>query len=157
MNILNAVEREAFDSPPVFNSFQRKQYFDFPSKLRRFAADLRSPAYRVGFLLSAGYFKAVKRFFSPGAFHRRDIEYVRRQLELGVPMVDLTSYHPRARQRHQFTIRTFYGFPGFDLPGAVSRRGGPWLGGCLAAPQPARRVRLLGREAARMAGRRSVQ
>jgi hypothetical protein len=48
MNILNAVEREAFDSPPVFNSFQRKQYFDFPSKLRRFAAGLRSPAYRVG-------------------------------------------------------------------------------------------------------------
>jgi hypothetical protein len=50
MNILNAVEREAFDSPPVFNSFQRKQYFDFPSKLRRFVAGLRSPAYRVGFL-----------------------------------------------------------------------------------------------------------
>ena len=24
--------------------------------------------------------------------------------------------------------------------GGVSRRGGPWLGGCLAAPQPARRV-----------------
>jgi len=46
MNILNAVEREAFDSPPVFNSFQRKQYFDFPSKLRRFAAGLRSPAWR---------------------------------------------------------------------------------------------------------------
>ena len=31
MNILNVVEREAFDSPPVFNSFQRKQYFDLPS------------------------------------------------------------------------------------------------------------------------------
>jgi TnpA family transposase len=115
MNILNAVEREAFDSPPVFNSFQRKQYFDFPSKLRRFAAGLRSPAYWVGFLLSAGYFKAVKRFFSPGAFHRRDIEYVTRQLELGVPMVDLASYHPRTRQRHQFNIRTFYGFRAFDL------------------------------------------
>ena len=43
MNILNAVEREALDSPPVFNSFQRKQYFDFPSKLRRFAAGLRNP------------------------------------------------------------------------------------------------------------------
>ena len=27
MNILNAVEREAFESPPVFNSVQRKQYF----------------------------------------------------------------------------------------------------------------------------------
>ena len=33
MNILNTVEREAFDSPPVFNSLQRKHYFDFPSKL----------------------------------------------------------------------------------------------------------------------------
>ena len=30
MNILNAVEQEAFESAPVFNSFQRKQYFDFP-------------------------------------------------------------------------------------------------------------------------------
>ena len=54
MNILNTVEREAFISPPVFSSFQRKQYFDFRSKLRRFAADLRNPAYRPGFLLSAG-------------------------------------------------------------------------------------------------------
>jgi hypothetical protein len=46
MNILNTAEREAFNSPPVFSSFQRKQYFDFPSKLRRFAAGLRSPAWR---------------------------------------------------------------------------------------------------------------
>jgi hypothetical protein len=62
MNILNTVEREAFNSPPVFSSFQRKQYFDFPSKLRRFAAGLRNPAYQLGFLLSAGYFKAARRF-----------------------------------------------------------------------------------------------
>ena len=51
MNILNTVEREAFNSPPVFSSFQRKQYFDFPSKLRRFAAGLRNPVYQLGFLL----------------------------------------------------------------------------------------------------------
>jgi hypothetical protein len=43
MNILNTVEREAFNSPPVFSSFQRKQYFDFPAKLPRFAAGLRNP------------------------------------------------------------------------------------------------------------------
>ena len=30
-------------------------------------------------------------------------------------MVDLASYRPRARQRYQFTIRTFYGFRAFDL------------------------------------------
>jgi hypothetical protein len=27
MNILDTVEREAFESPPVFNGVQRKQYF----------------------------------------------------------------------------------------------------------------------------------
>jgi hypothetical protein len=114
MNILNTVEREAFNSPPVFSSFQRKQYFDFPSKLRRFAAGLRNPAYQLGFLLSAGYFKAARRFFSPGSFYPRDIEYVARQLEPGVPTVDFAQYHPRARQRHQHTIRTFYGFRACD-------------------------------------------
>jgi len=81
MNVLNTVEGEAFDSPPVFNSLQRKQYFDFPSKLRRIAEDLRDPTYRLGFLLCASYFKAAKRFFSPRAFHPRDVEYVARQLE----------------------------------------------------------------------------
>ena len=42
MNILNAVEREAFNSPPVFNSFQRSILTSPP---RRFAAGLRSPAW----------------------------------------------------------------------------------------------------------------
>ena len=114
MNILNTVECEAFNSPPVFSSFQRKQYFDFPSKLRRFAAGLRNRAYQLGFLLSAGYFKAARRFFSPGSFHLRDIEYVAHQLEPGAPTVDFAQYHPRAHQRHQHTIRTFYGFRACD-------------------------------------------
>ena len=124
MNILNAVEREAFDSPPVFNSFQRKQYFDFPSKLRRFAAGLRSPAYRVGFLLSAGYFKAVKKFFSPGAFHRRDIEYVTRQLELGVPMVDLgqlSSSRPPTSPVHHPDLLWFPGLRPCGMPPPAQR------------------------------------
>jgi hypothetical protein len=107
MNVLNTVEREAFDSPPVFNSFQRKQYFDFPSKLRRIAASLRNPTHRLGLLLSAGYFKAAKRFFSPSAFHPRDVEYVARQLEPVAPTVGFADYHPRAQQRHQSTIRAF--------------------------------------------------
>ena len=94
MNILNTVEREAFNSPPVFSSFQRKQYFDYPSKLRRFAAGLRNPVYQLGFLLSAGYFKAARRFYSPGSFHPRDVEYVARQLEPGAPAVDFAFLAP---------------------------------------------------------------
>jgi hypothetical protein len=43
MKILNALEQEAFESPPVFNSVQRKQHFDFPLALRHLAASLPTP------------------------------------------------------------------------------------------------------------------
>ena len=47
MNILNAVEQEAFESAPVLNSFQRKQYFDLPQAIQaghREPADARQSA-----------------------------------------------------------------------------------------------------------------
>jgi len=110
MHILNSVEREAFDSPPVFTSAQRKQYFDCPSPLRRMAARLRHPTHRLGLLLNAGYFKAAKRFFPPSAFHLRDIDYVARQLEPIALTVGAVDYHPRTHQRHQSSIRAFYDF-----------------------------------------------
>ena len=110
MNILNAVEREAFDSPPVFNSFQRKQYFDFPSKLRRFAAGLRSPAYRVGFLLSAGLLQSGEKILLAERFP-----------PAGYRVCNAAFAEVRRDQ-------------GYRQPGGVSQRGGPWFGGCLAAP-----------------------
>jgi hypothetical protein len=63
MKILNAVEQEQFESPPVFNSVQRKQYFDFSSELLTLAQDLQTPTNQACFLVSCGYFKAAKRFF----------------------------------------------------------------------------------------------
>ena len=50
MNILNAVEQEAFESAPVFDSFQRKQYFDFPQAIQQATANLRTPANQLCFL-----------------------------------------------------------------------------------------------------------
>jgi len=63
MKILNAVEQEAFESPPVFNSVQRKQHFDFPGLTppRRESAYTHPSAM---LLLSSAYFKATKRFFA---------------------------------------------------------------------------------------------
>ena len=51
MNILNTVEQEAFEAAPVFNSLQRKQYFDFPHAIQQAAANLRTPANQLWFLL----------------------------------------------------------------------------------------------------------
>lgn len=74
MNILNRSEQEMFDTPPVFNSGERKQFFDLPSSLLETASHLQKPESRIAFLLSCGYFKAVKKFFRPQDYHERDIE-----------------------------------------------------------------------------------
>ena len=114
MKILNAVEQEAFESPPVFNSVQRKEYFDFPLALRHLAASLHAPTHQLGFLLSSAYFKATKKFFAPSDFRQRDIEYVAAQLSFSETRFDFADYSDRTRQRHQALILKFYGFRAFD-------------------------------------------
>ena len=80
MKILNAVEQEAFASPPVFTTAQRRHHFDFSLEVQQLAATLRTTTNQLGFLLSWGYFSATKQFFLPHTFRSLDIEYVARQL-----------------------------------------------------------------------------
>ena len=51
MHILNTLEREAFDSPPMFTSLQRRQHFDFPVELLQIVGSFRTPANQVCFLV----------------------------------------------------------------------------------------------------------
>ena len=76
MKILNSVEREVFDWPPIFNSVERKRCFDFPTPLQDIATSLRTASNQLVFLLSCGYFEATKRFYAVPTFHRRDLTYV---------------------------------------------------------------------------------
>lgn len=49
-------------------------------------ANLEAAFFENRLIEYGGYFKAAKSFFPPSAFHRRDLEYVARQLEhLGRP------------------------------------------------------------------------
>lgn len=114
MTILSAAEQEAFESPPVFNSVQRKHYFDLPLALRRLATSLRAPTHEVCFLLICGYFKATKKFFALVDFRPRDVDYVAQQLDLSPEDVVIADYTDRTRQRHQRLILKYYGFHPFD-------------------------------------------
>jgi hypothetical protein len=114
MKILNAVEQEQFESPPVFNSVQRKQYFDFSLELLTLAQDLQTPTNQVCFLVSCGYFKAAKRFFPNRRCSRRDFDYVAQQLGFQPESIDLNSYSATTRLRHERLILDFYGFRPFD-------------------------------------------
>jgi len=74
MDILSRTEQETLDTPPIFDSAERKQFFDLPSSLLERALRLQKPSSRIGFLLACGYFRAAKRFFKPQDYHQRDIE-----------------------------------------------------------------------------------
>jgi hypothetical protein len=117
LNILNAVEQEAFESAPVFNSFQRKQYFDFPQAIQQATANLRTPANQLCFLLSCGYFKASKRFFPARTFHPRDVEYVVGRTGLRLEQIELHLYGKETSSRHRGFILDFYGFKPFRPQG----------------------------------------
>lgn len=73
MKVFNFLEEEAFDSPPVFNSAERKRFFSLSPMLSDSIANLRTPTNKVCFLVTAGYFKARRKFFNR-AFRPADIE-----------------------------------------------------------------------------------
>jgi hypothetical protein len=117
MKILNSVEREAFDAPPIFNSAERKRCFDFPAPLQEIATSLRTATNQVVFLLSCGYFKAAKRFYPVPTFHQRDLAYVSDRIAVAQETIDLANYPRQTMARHQAAILEFYGFRTFKPHG----------------------------------------
>ncbi|MBA3442728.1 MAG: Tn3 family transposase [Pyrinomonadaceae bacterium] len=117
MNILNGVAREAFELPPLFNSAERKRYFDLPVALEQFATGLRTATNQLCFLLSCGYFKATYRFYRAQAFRPRDLSYVADRLAVTLAAVNLADYDKQTRARHQAVILDFYGFRPFKPHG----------------------------------------
>jgi len=107
MKILSGAERDNFDKPPVFNSLERKGFFEFSSELLDTAGRLRSPGHRIGFLLACGYFKAVKKFFSPRSYHQSDIEYVARRMKESPERFIANDIPETSRRRHRQHILTY--------------------------------------------------
>src|ERR1700687_844957 len=73
--------------------------------------DLRQPAwlFTQRRLLQSREEVLLTRLFPPAGYR-----VCARQIEPGAPTVCFAQYHPRARQRHRHTIRTFYGFRACD-------------------------------------------
>ena len=117
MKILNRIEQEAFESPPAFNSAERKRHFDFPEAIQQIAAGLRTPTNRLCFLLSCGYFKATHRFYPAQTFRPRDIGHVAERASLTLETVRLADYDKQTQARHQALILDFYGFRPFKPHG----------------------------------------
>ncbi len=114
MRILNAAEQAHYHSPPVFNSVERKRFFDFSRSVMDAAHGLRSPASRVGFLLAYGYFRATRRFFPAERYHERDIALVSRIAGTSPDGFSAEGCRERTRLHHQDRILDLQGFRRFD-------------------------------------------
>lgn len=113
MKIFNSLEREAFDSPPVFDSAERKRFFSSSVSLNDLLASLRTSTNKVCFLVTAGYFKARRKFFAR-QFRQTDIEYVARQLDVLPGEVRVEDYSKETYTRHQSAILDYFGCGPFD-------------------------------------------
>lgn len=113
MKIFNALEEEAFESPPPFNSSERKRFFYLSASLNKTVETLRTPTNKVCFLLMAGYFKARRKFFNR-QFLQKDIEYVARQIGLDPANVNVDAFGKETYARHQRLILSHFGCSPFD-------------------------------------------
>jgi hypothetical protein len=114
MTILNATERQAYETPPIFDASQRGRAFDVPDGLLETVKALRKPAHQIGFLASCAYFSMAKRFFAPKDYHAHDIHHAARLLDLPATLFTAVDYPLRTRQRHERLILRSYGYRRFD-------------------------------------------
>ena len=113
MKIFSTSEQNIFDSPPKFNSIERKRFFTLPLKLNELIENLKTPTNKVCFLASVGYFKAKNRFFAQ-QFNQSDIEYISQQLCINADKGQPSTYKKETFRRHQNIILNHFGFLPFD-------------------------------------------
>ncbi len=62
LKILSNSERLRFDTPPIFDSEERKRFFNLPGTLESSLENLRSAENQILFILQFGYLRSRQRF-----------------------------------------------------------------------------------------------
>ena len=114
IRILSRVEQDNFDKPPIFDKAERRKFFEFSFELLNKVQRLRMPGHRVYFLLTCGYFKAVKKFFLPHDYYQCDIDYVAAGLGERAEGFAANDVLETSRRRYRHQILAYYGFRQFD-------------------------------------------
>ena len=115
LHVLSDPEADRFDQPPVFNTVQRKKYFNITPPVRKLIQPLRKPYTQVGFVLQWGYFLYTTRFFSVDRFQDKDISYIIRLLGAGLSVAGFrTAYESSIVYYHRTIILEELGFHDFD-------------------------------------------
>jgi TnpA family transposase len=107
VQILTPTEIRNYESPPRFDSFNRKKFFALPIDLMKEVQTLRTASGKIAFVLQTGYFRAAKRFFG-SRFYESDIAFVAGRLALPNPVS--LEIPKQNLARHRKIIAEFFGF-----------------------------------------------
>ncbi len=107
VQILTPTEIRNYESPPRFDSFNRKKFFALPIDLMKEVQTLRTSSGKIAFVLQTGYFRAAKRFFG-SSFYESDIAFVAGRLAL--PNSVSLEIPKQNLARNRKIIAEFFGF-----------------------------------------------
>jgi len=113
MRILDNVEEKKFESPPKFNSYERKKFLSFPENIIVQFEKMKVPSKKAFFLLTFGYFKATNKFY-PNKYHEKDLKYICQKFSLPFDEIDIHNYERQTYSLHKRIILNYFGFKNFD-------------------------------------------
>ena len=110
IKVFSSAEAKMYDSPPIFDSEERKRFFDLPKWAGEVVEDLRTPMTKIGFILQLGYFRAANRFFEAAKYYPRDVDFIAKRFDLHIENIDWSEYSYTSYERHQEIVRNQLGF-----------------------------------------------
>lgn len=115
IKIWTAKEIKLYDTPPNFNSIQRKKFLTLPVKLKRRMDSFHTPQNKIGFCLMYGYFKARRRFFPINNFEPTDLKFLCKRLGIEYSVDYFENYSPNTYRRHRKIILDYFGYTPFKV------------------------------------------
>ena len=113
VEILSKRDIKRFDVPPVFDKNERNTIFKANKVAQDYLDCIRTPEYKVGFLLQYGYFIISRRFYVSEVFYQTDISHV--LFILGVKTkFDPKFYDKNTRKRHRAFILEMFAWKAFS-------------------------------------------
>jgi len=113
IKIWTTKEIKLYDSPPSFDSIQRKKFLTLPVKLKKRMDSFYTPQNKIGFCLMYGYFKARRRFFPVENFRLADVKFICKRLEVVYATDYFADYGPTTYRRHRTIILEYFGYAPF--------------------------------------------
>ncbi len=98
IRILHPLEIREYETPPLFDSFNRKKFLTLPAALTSLLETSRHPSSKIALIVQCGYFRACHRFFG-SQFRADDLAFVAARLNLPRPEVLELSKQTLLRQR----------------------------------------------------------